>query len=1249
MEWSNRLLVAVVGVGLAIVGASLAIASEASVHTRSEQLRAHAGVEVSTMRTEFTQTRMLSDGTYETRLSSVALNYRDASGSWRPIDNDLVRAADGSLRNGANSVEVRIPRVANGPVRFAADGRALSFSLATADDDVAAESTGKAARFHNAVAGVDVSYEAIGDALKEMLTLVSAAAPSVYRFDVESDGLTPRLAGSGAVHFVDGDGRRQLGFAAPWMRDANGVVSHAVTYEIERGGASSRIALRVDEAWLRAPERRFPVVVDPTIYRPAEHICEIRSGASANTSYCDSALGSLRAGRNSSGIVHRDLFDLEDLSLVVPDYAQVLSSYLAVYMIGQSPVETSEIDLHHLTRGFAPGATWNSADGRTAWSTAGGDYDAVREARTSTPGVPPDDQLAFDMTELAQRIVGHAEPSGNLLLKAADESRTHLDTFWWPEVMVRWSHRTGLSPSYQFEHRELSDGSALDINLANGNIVLLANDIDLESDDGRFTVGRYFNNKNLGESSGTFGRGSRGDFGSISLERNAQDGSYIFFGPGADDGVFHKQIDGTFAPPPGLDATLTEQIDGTVTIDFNDSTETWTFDEDGRLVQTRQDYGYAIDGTYTRDGLSTLRDSLGHTATFAYDGSGDMRTVTDEQSAVDRYDYDSSHRLITYTSPASAQTRYAYDSSNRLQRITLPDRTALRISYHSGSTSPHYVTPVDASGVDQPATVYDGDFEYTTVQPPWPQLRSVYFYDPYTLETDLIQTGSAAAIATSGAIPDLDGWYTRGDAALTVDVSAAQVPDGIQLTELEVDGVEVDSVGPSPCDQWTCPTRARETLTYDPRSDPEGTYAFQVNTVDGDDERTVTPIWRIAIDRTSPTSSGSSFRDLLDSEVDELAVEWSGATDPPLADATPGHVDHFRYRHNVDGQGWSDWATAADSEMIVPDVIAGDVVAVEVQAVDGAGNVGPTSSTSITATEPPPAAKKTFVIADENAPEEYRWTPPQLPFGQSLRVVDGGARVIAVDGAGQEMSTVATRFAVDSDDADVAVTYDVSGSDVLIDVAHQQTSTAYPVIVDTRVEEWDRLQAQRLLRALFAPDSGQFTIAADSPPWVPNKAERAFCAQSPARVGLCSQFFADARKAEKLTKHLFDTDSGGGRANAFRHAYWISLMIGTAEDRGPENIGLAIEYGVAHESDDQRSRNARIKLGSDMDLHNNSEGYEEFFLDYNDSDERMCVRIKHMIPHAFYGTKPARWPRERLVHIERAFSKLVSGRTCAPA
>lgn len=1168
MMWSRRLLAAVVSVGLVIVGASLALASGASVPRRDKQLRPHAGVEVSTLRTEFTQTHLLSDGTYETRLSSLSLNYRDASGSWRRIDNDLVRAANGSLKNGANSVAVQIPKVANGPVRFADGARALSFSLATADDDVVAEATGKVARFEDAVEGVDVSYEVVGKALKETLTLGSADVPSVYRFDVESGDLMPRLAASGAVHFVDGEGRRQLGFAAPWMRDANGAVSQAVAYEIEQRGQSSRIALRVDEAWLRAPERRFPVIVDPTIYRPTEHICEIRSGASANTSYCDSTLGSLRAGRNSSGIVHRNLFDLEDLSLVVPDYAQVLSSYLAVYMIGQSPVETSQIDLHHLTRNFVPGATWNTTDGRTAWSTAGGDYNAVREARASTPGTPPDDQLAFDMTELAQRIVGHAEPSGNLLLKAADESRTHLDTYWWPEVMVRWAHRTGLSPRYAFERRELSDGSTLEINLANGNIVLLSNDIDLESDAGSFTVGRYFNNKNLGESAGTYGRGSRGDFGSISLERNAQDGSYIFFGPGADDGVFHKQIDGTFTPPPGLDATLREQLDGTVTIDFSDSTEIWTFDTTGRLVQTRQDYGYTIDGTYGSNGLATLRDSLGHAATFAYDGAGDMRTITDEQSVVHRYDYDSSHRLITYTAPTSAQTRYAYDSSNRLQRITLPDRTALRISYYSGSTSPQYVTPVDASGVDQPATVYDGDFEYTTVQRPSPQPRNVYFYDPYTLVTDLIQTGSAAAIA---AIPDLDGGYTRGDRPLTVDVSAAQVPDGIQLTELEVDGVEVDSDGPAPCNQWTCPTRVRETLSYDPRSDPEGTYTYQVNTVDGDNERTESATWRVGIDRTGPSAADS----LLLEEFVQLGpatFTWEPGPDPQIVPGVPGAgLGRTEARYRVNSGAFGAWLTADEDAVAVPGVAVGDIVTLEVRSYDAVGNLGVTASAAITVEELSDDVRD-FPLGDpDTANAAVKVT---LDIGDDETIEVGGLPVTVTDALGSHVTMLTANNGIASFAGLAPGEYRATPAQAggtTVDGSSRMT-----VVSGQRVEHEIKLVPEGLLARSSSPSG--FTDL------------RRCLARIPPSI--CAQFAGDGLRAIATTRTLFGGSPDRHLANSFQHSYGVARFTRTMLTKFREHpVKYAYDFARNHELDDRKSPDIDIRRASFMDTNNNFVGY----------------------------------------------------------
>ncbi len=982
-RWRALALRAVPAAGLAVLSLTSAVASAGARPVERE------GVEIPLLRTEFSTTDRLADGTYETKLSAIPLHYRDASGAWRTIDNGLVRQADGSLRNGANSIDVEIPRTADGEVTFDAGGSSsVGFSLRSADDTATAAISGDTARFDGAVGDVDLSYEVVGKALKESLTLPSAAAPAVYRFDVASDGLTPTVASTGEVVFRDARGTRRLAFAAPWMRDADGAISRAASYEIEQTGTTSRIALRLDESWLDAPGRAYPVVVDPTVYSYADHVCEIASGADSSTSLCDGSLQSLWIGRDRDGIVRRGLFDLEDLSEAVPRYAHVLDSWLAVYLDGQTPAGASEIDLHHLTRDFTTRATWNRSDGRALWTRSGGDFNPVREARRSTDAPPPDGWIGLDMTELAQRMVSRAEPSQNLLLKAADETRTHIDSFDSAEVMIRWAHRTGPSGRYAFEQRDLPDGTSFDINVANGNIFLSAHDLDLESDDGRFTVGRYFNSKNLSETSGTFGRGSRGDFGSIKVERGWQDGSYIFFGAGAEDGVFHKQPDGSFVPPVGLPATLTEQPDGTVTIYFADTTELWTFDRAGRLIQTRQDYGYTIDGTYGANGLATLRDSAGHSAVFAYDGAGDMRSITDETSTVFRYDYDGSHRLTTYTAPSGAQTRYVYDGSNRLQKIVFPDRTALKIGYDGSSTDPDCLTPVDAAGVDQPATTIDHQLDHTIVEPPAPTPRTVYFFDPYTLVTDLVQHGSDAALATSGTIPSLDGQYSRGDEPFAVAVAAGQAPDGIQLLELEVDGVEVDAVGDAPCDETTCPRRAADTLRYDASFDPDGTYEFRVNTVDGDDERTLSPTWRVLLDRTPPTAvSDIAFVGIDD---DAAEFEWENGEDPAAPDGTPGSglaLALVRYRVGPSG-AWSAWADATEESLWVPGLSYGQQVTVEVREVDRVGNEAPVTSETITLTEPD-TEDSAFFDVDENGDPVI--APPEetgraaLPTGVCVR------------------------------------------------------------------------------------------------------------------------------------------------------------------------------------------------------------------------------------------------------------------------
>src|SRR3954471_6700737 len=84
-----------------IVGSSWMVAGTA--------LAAGPGAEVAAMRSATSRTYRQADGRFITRFAQEPVNFWDAAGrSWRPIDNTLVAAGDGTLRNARNRFSVTL-------------------------------------------------------------------------------------------------------------------------------------------------------------------------------------------------------------------------------------------------------------------------------------------------------------------------------------------------------------------------------------------------------------------------------------------------------------------------------------------------------------------------------------------------------------------------------------------------------------------------------------------------------------------------------------------------------------------------------------------------------------------------------------------------------------------------------------------------------------------------------------------------------------------------------------------------------------------------------------------------------------------------------------------------------------------------------------------------------------------------------------------------------------------------------------
>jgi hypothetical protein len=81
---------------------------------------------------------------------------------------------------------------------------------------------------------------------------------------MNTSGLTAEAHG-GEIHLYDNNGNLWGKIHAPDMSDAAGAHSGSIGVSLSGGDGSYTLKYVPSDAWLSAPERVYPVVVDPTV------------------------------------------------------------------------------------------------------------------------------------------------------------------------------------------------------------------------------------------------------------------------------------------------------------------------------------------------------------------------------------------------------------------------------------------------------------------------------------------------------------------------------------------------------------------------------------------------------------------------------------------------------------------------------------------------------------------------------------------------------------------------------------------------------------------------------------------------------------------------------------------------------------------------------------------------------------------------------------------------------------------------
>lgn len=243
---------------------------------------------------------------------------------------------------------------------------------------------------------------------------------------------------------------------------------------------------------------------------------------------------------------------------------------------------------------------------------------------------------------------------------------------------------TGEQARFSFHEQDLTDRLQGKINVANGNLLLKATDLQIRGTGTDLVLDRYYNSRSTATS--PLGKGwvlgTGHDVRLAFSASNHASADVTYHAPTGFTARFINDGANTWRTPPGLDAQLTRDTGaGELRLKFDKSEGSFFFaDSTGRLLRSEDRNGNELALGYDGAGnVTTVTDTQGRVVTFTYAG-GRLTSMTDPTGRVVSYTYNGSQDLATVTDPAGGVTRFDY-TADRLTRITTPQGRVTNLGY----------------------------------------------------------------------------------------------------------------------------------------------------------------------------------------------------------------------------------------------------------------------------------------------------------------------------------------------------------------------------------------------------------------------------------------------------------------------------------------------------------------------------------------------------------------------------------------
>ncbi len=270
--------------------------------------------------------------------------------------------------------------------------------------------------YEDAFANTDLVYVLENGALKEYIILRSSNASSQFSFLFTLNGLTLETVDDNA-YLTDGDGNIVFALSDLFAIDANGVITEDLSYSFTPVKGTDQIIVTVilDESYLLAEDRVFPVIIDPTLTISSVEtmdacVCSYYPTTNYRTAY------QLRTGMDTDYGIRRSYikFDIPDS---VPKYGVQMATLEVERVSGADPT----------VRAYQVTGTWNSAT--ITWNNKAG-YTTTGSSTLS--GVQSNGTwCTMYVTDTVKAWVNGESPNyGFVLIDRTENNSSHWTTFY---------------------------------------------------------------------------------------------------------------------------------------------------------------------------------------------------------------------------------------------------------------------------------------------------------------------------------------------------------------------------------------------------------------------------------------------------------------------------------------------------------------------------------------------------------------------------------------------------------------------------------------------------------------------------------------------------------------------------------------------------------------------------------------------------------------------------------------------------